>query len=108
MRKFYTEGRREDGYWNPGEQPWFFKSMGVFATPDPDGNLFCRNGRQVTIVERMQDKEYPASLQERLLKLELVPYRVRFEDGAERVVLESELYDSPSSLLYPKHLFDQM
>ncbi len=105
--KFYTEGYREEGYWNPGEQPWFFKRVGQFETPDPDGSLFFRNGQQVTVIARVQDKVYPVSLQERLLRLEMMPYRIRFPDGSERVVFETDLYDDPSSLLDPKHLFDR-
>ncbi|MBA4284392.1 MAG: hypothetical protein C0434_02525 [Xanthomonadaceae bacterium] len=81
--------------------------MGQFETPDPDGSLFCLNGQQVTVIARVQDKAYPVSLQERLMRRELVPYRIRFPDGSERVVFETDLYDDPSSLLNPKHLFDR-
>lgn len=94
-----VRGPREEGLWSPGEKPWYFKVGGDFTTPDPAGVLRGRSDQCVTILEVLQDDAYEAFLRGRDLEKRhrngaLLSYRVRFPDGLEYVVWESELYQS--------------
>lgn len=105
--KHYVEGLREKGMWKPGETPWFLLGHAIFCTSDPHGILLAHNDQRVTIVELVADDASEAyfkwnrGLQKRHEREALLSYRVRFADGVEAIVLESELFESMSWVRTP-------
>ena len=94
-----TRGPREVGQWVENEAPWFFKRGAPFTTPDPTGFLRAHNGERVTVLEVVKDAAYEAflagrELSERFRLSALLSYRVRFADGTEVSIVESELHET--------------
>jgi hypothetical protein len=107
MKYYGNAGLRESGIWREGESAHYMRNAWYFASPDPEGHLARLGNQQVTIAGLVTGNKAHAafeggmSLRDRHEKSLLLSYRVRFGDGTEVTVLESELRESKDFLLAP-------